>query len=103
MDLRCRARIHIGGRHYSGYLDNISRKGAKLTTIAPIVEPGVVLLALPDLPTLKCQIRWIGTNHAGVEFAQPLSIAALTIWVQGRRRLPSSRNREATAGRTASV
>ena len=54
--IQCRARICIAKRHYAGYLQNISRGGAKLRTITPIRRLGDVLLRLPDLPPLRCRL-----------------------------------------------
>lgn len=67
-DVQCRARIHIGMRHYAGYLHNIGQGGAKLRTISPIRKPGKVILRLPDLPPLSCELRWTDSYNAGVAF-----------------------------------
>ena len=81
LDLQCRARIVIADRHYLGYLDNISAGGARLRTVSPIGHVGSVLLKLPNLPALKCQLRWSDSYHAGVSFDPPLSSAALAAWL----------------------
>jgi hypothetical protein len=83
-DVRCRARIVIGTRHYAGYVDNISVAGARLRTISPIGKPGNVLLKLPDLPPLRCRLRWSDSHHAGVAFELLLSGSMLSAWLQGR-------------------
>ena len=101
LTIRCRARIHIGGRHYAGYLDNISRQGARVTTIAPIRDTGAVLLVLPDLQPLECTIQWVGSHEAGVEFHQELASTALSTWARGRQSLPWLRKKEAAQGLAA--
>ena len=83
-DVQCRARIVIAKRHYAGYLHNISQHGAKLRTITPIRRLGEVLLRLPDLPPIRCQLRWTDAYNAGVEFELALSPADLLRWTQGR-------------------
>jgi hypothetical protein len=65
-EIQRRARIHIGTRHYAGYLQNISEAGAKLRTITPIRKLGTVLLRLPDLPPLRCELRWTDAFNAWV-------------------------------------
>lgn len=84
LGLQCRARIVIGSRHYVGRLDNISAGGAKLTTDSPIGGVGNVLLKLPNLEPLRCQLRWSDSFHAGVSFEPPLSTAALANWLETR-------------------
>ena len=83
-DIRCRARIRIGNRQYAGYLHNISRGGAKLRTITLIHKPGNVILRLPDLPPLRCQLRWTDSYNAGVSFDLTLSEMELANWAQAR-------------------
>lgn len=82
--VQCRARILIGRRHYAGYLDDISEGGARLRTITPIRKLGEVMLRLPDLSPLRCQLRWIDAHHAGVSFALGLPAAELARWAQTR-------------------
>ena len=89
-DLQCRARIHIGSCHYAGYLQNISRAGARLRTITTIRKPGPVLLRLPDLPPLRCQLRWTDAYNAGVSFERGLTRSQLTEWLDSRRMLASA-------------
>jgi hypothetical protein len=84
LSITCRARIRIGNRQYAGYLHNISRGGAKLRTITPIHRPGNVILRLPDLPPLKCRLRWTDECHAGVSFELPLTASMLSAWAQAR-------------------
>lgn len=84
LDVQCRARIVIGRRHYAGYLHNISQGGAKLRTITPIRKIGSVLLRLPDLPPLRCQLRWTDSHNAGVAFELMLSRTALSKWARER-------------------
>jgi len=83
-EIRCRARILIGKRHYTGYLHNISRGGAKLRTITPIHRPGKVLLRLPDLPPLRCTLRWTDSYNAGVSFELALTRGELANWARSR-------------------
>lgn len=82
--LQCRAHIQIGKRHYAGYVDNISLNGAKLTTINSIGKPGAVILTLPDLPPISCELRWTDRRNAGVVFDRALTTIELRRWVDGR-------------------
>lgn len=82
--IQCRARIRIGTRHYAGYLHNISEGGAKLRTITPIRKPGKVILTLPDLTPMHCQLRWTDAFNAGVSFERPLAPEELSGWVAER-------------------
>lgn len=84
IDIQCRARIVIGRRHYAGYLHNISRGGAKLRTITPIRKIGTVILTLPDLPPLRCQLCWADSYNAGVAFELPLPRQDLSRWARAR-------------------
>lgn len=84
IEIQCRARILIGTRQYAGYLHNISRGGAKLRTISSIRKLGSVMLRLPDLPPLRCCLRWSNPYHAGVMFELPLSTADFREWVKAR-------------------
>lgn len=83
-EVQCRARIHIGMRHYAGYLHNIGQGGAKLRTISPIRKPGKVILRLPDLPPLSCELRWTDSYNAGVAFEVALPRKTLSEWAKGR-------------------
>jgi hypothetical protein len=82
--VQCRARILIGNRHYAGYIHNISEGGAKLRTVSAIRKLGKVVLRLPDLPPLNCQLSWNDSHHAGVAFGCRLTRAELRRWVEGR-------------------
>jgi hypothetical protein len=82
--LQCRARIRIGTRHYAGYLHNISEGGAKLRTITPIRKPGHVVLTLPDLPPIRCELKWTDSYNAGVCFELPLPTQELSGWLRER-------------------
>lgn len=84
LNIHCRARIRIGDRQYAGYLDNISQGGAKLRTITPIRKIGTIILRLPDLPPLRCQLRWTDSYNAGVSFASALDEAELSKWAETR-------------------
>jgi len=88
-DIHCRARIRVANRHYAGYLHNISPVGAKLRTITPIGRVGAVFLRLPDLPPLKCALKWSDHYNAGVMFGSALSDDQLLAWLQSRRALGS--------------
>ena len=83
-EVQCRARIVIGTRHYAGYLHNISQGGAKLRTITPIRKLGEVLLRLPDLPPLRCRLRWTDAYNAGVAFELAMTQAVLSQWAKSR-------------------
>lgn len=82
--IHCRAKIQIGKRHYTGYIHNISRAGAKLRTITPIRRVGPVVLTLPDLPPIRCELRWTDSYNAGVQFARALRLADFSAWAEAR-------------------
>lgn len=83
-DVQCRARIRVGKRQYAGYIHNISQGGARLRTISPIRRVGEVILRLPDLPPLRCQLRWTNAYNAGVSFHLDLSLSELSKWAETR-------------------
>lgn len=83
-EVQCRARILIGNRHYAGYIHNISEGGAKLRTVSSIRKLGEVVLRLPDLPPLKCRLKWTDAYNAGVVFELHLSKEQLRMWVRKR-------------------
>lgn len=83
-EIQCRARIRIGDRHFAGYLHNISVEGAKLRTVSPIRKTGRVMLTLPDLSPMPCELRWNDNYNAGVRFEMPLSREVLAGWAQTR-------------------
>lgn len=83
-EVQCRAKIHIGMRHYAGYLHNIGQGGAKLRMISPIRKPGKVILRLPDLPAMPCELRWTDSYNAGVAFEVALPRKTLSEWAKGR-------------------
>ena len=87
IDLRCRARIVIGTRHYAGWIDDISCAGAQLQTLTAIGRLGSVLLRLPDLRPLQCTLHWSNSHKAGVSFELPLSVQEFSAWVRGRAEL----------------
>lgn len=89
LDIQCRARIRIGTRHYAGYVHNISRTGAKLRTISRIRKDGAVVLHLPDLPPLKCVLRWTDAYNAGVSFTMSLSASEFRRWAESRLAYPA--------------
>lgn len=82
--VRCRAQIRVGQRHYTGYVDNLSEGGAKLTTFTPIQDTGKVLLRMPDLPPLKGELRWYEGTAAGIAFCLGLSQNQLSEWARNR-------------------
>lgn len=83
-EIQCHARIRIGNRQYAGYLHNISPAGARLRTITAIRKVGHVTLRLPDLPPLRCCLRWSDSHNAGVAFDVELSTADLNRWIRSR-------------------
>jgi hypothetical protein len=83
-EVQCRARIVIGNRHYAGYIHNISEGGARLRTITPIRKLGSVLLRLPDMPPLRCRLRWTDSYNAGVAFELALPRSELLRWTRDR-------------------
>ena len=85
-DIQCRARIIIGTRHYAGYLHNPSRGRAKMTAITPTRNLGAVLLRLPDLPPLNCQLKRTDSYTGGVAFECALSRSRISYWAQAQPR-----------------
>ncbi len=83
-EVQCRARIRIGTRQYAGYIHNISEGGAKLRTITPIHRVGRVILRLPDLPPLRCELCWKDSYNAGVAFELKLPRGELSRWLLSR-------------------
>lgn len=79
-DIQCRARIRIGNRQYAGYIHNISPAGAKLRTISSIRKLGAVILKLPDLPPIRCQLRWSDGYNAGVAFERTFARDEFSMW-----------------------
>lgn len=88
-EIQCRARIRIGNRCYAGYIHNISPEGAKLRTVSHIRRPGRVVLTLPDLPPLMCELRWHDAYNAGVQFEIPLPKPILRRWILERPIAPA--------------
>lgn len=84
LEIQCRARIRIGNRQYAGFLDNISQGGARLRTLSAIRDLGTVYLRVPDLPPLRCELRWTDSFTAGVSFSVPLTEAELLRWAKTR-------------------
>lgn len=84
LEIRCRARIHIGNRHYAGYIHNISEGGVKLTTLTPIRDSGEVFLSLPDLPPLRGQLCWAEVVDGGVSFHSSFPPELILKWARGR-------------------
>ena len=84
LEVQCPARILIGTRQYAGYIHNIGQGGAKLTTLSPIRKLGKVILRLPDLPPLRCQLRWTDPYNAGVAFELRLPREELLRWARER-------------------
>lgn len=82
--VQCRAKIRIGNRVYAGYVHNISPVGAKLRTITPIRRLGLVWLTLPDLPPLRCHLRWSDGYNAGVEFERRIHGPDFSNWLENR-------------------
>ena len=83
-ELQCRARIRIANRQYSGFLSNLSEGGAKLRTASPIRKLGRVVLQLPDLPPLLCEIRWNDHCNAVIRFGVLLPTRVLSQWTRAR-------------------
>jgi len=84
LPVQCRARIRIGTRQYAGYVQNVSRGGARLRTITPIRKLDTVTLRLPDLPPLRCRLCWNDSYNAGVMFELPLPAADFQAWAKSR-------------------
>jgi hypothetical protein len=91
-EVQCCARIRIGNRQYAGYLHNISQGGARLRTISQIRRLGEVVLRLPDLPPIRCQLRWTDAYNAGVSFSLVVPLPDLAKWAEARRVLTADQS-----------
>ena len=83
--VRAHARLRIGNRQYAAFLVNISRGGAKISTVTPIQDHGDVSLRLPDLLPIRGKLRWNSATEGGVIFCLPLLPDQLADWVDSRR------------------
>jgi hypothetical protein len=84
LSLRCRARIRIGKREYAGYVEDISKSGARISTLTPIRGAGPVCLIIPDLPPMRGLIRWMEPHGGGVCFTMSVCGSALEEWAASR-------------------
>jgi hypothetical protein len=84
LSLRCRARIRIGKREYAGYIEDISKDGARIRTLTPVRGSGPVCLIIPDLPVTRGHIRWMEPHGGGVCFTMSMCGSALEEWARSR-------------------
>lgn len=84
LSLRCRARIRIGKREYAGYVEDISRGGARIRTLTPVRGAGPVCLIIPDLPAMRGHFRWMEPRGGGVSFTVGMCGSALEEWARSR-------------------
>lgn len=60
---------------------DLSQRGAKILTTAPLKVNNDVSLELAGLPPLAATIRWTRPGSAGLAFHQVLSVKALMAWL----------------------
>lgn len=84
LEVSCRIDVRIGKRRYAGYLEDISRGGARLRTLTAIRQTGKVHLRLPDLEPVRCELRWNDQFNAGVSFEVDLSSTEIDRWTGTR-------------------
>lgn len=79
-----RAILRTDGRRYSAELCDISTSGAKVRTERVVTLGKSVILALPDMPTIKAYIRWVAEREAGLVFESPVPIQLIATWLYER-------------------
>ena len=86
LSVQARAKIRIGKRFYAGYIENISRGGARIVTLTPIRDSGAVTVTVPDLKPLAGELRWSRECAGGVLFRLKLDPQELHQWLSLRIR-----------------
>jgi hypothetical protein len=67
--------ICAGDRRFAVEIRNIS-EGGMLIFGRPILLPGQVIeIVCGAAPVLRCQVRWVRNGFAGLQFAEPISLA----------------------------
>ncbi len=84
LDVRCRARIRVGKREYAGFVEDISKDGARISTLTPLRGAGPVCLLIPDLPPIRGLIRWMEPNGCGILFCMSVTEPTLADWARSR-------------------
>jgi hypothetical protein len=81
IEVECPATLKVGLRFYFGKICDLSPSGAKVRTRGAIKKPGEAVLALPDLPPLHAEIRWVNDRDCGLAFREPIPAEALSRWL----------------------
>lgn len=84
VELSCRGRLSRGVESHGILLQDISQGGARVQVGKP-VEPGNVVLSLPDLPPVAGVVRWANSTLAGISFNECISFETLARWIQAQR------------------
>jgi hypothetical protein len=82
--IECPATLKVDLRFYFGKLCDVSPNGARVRTRGPLKKAGEAVLALPDLPPLPAEIRWVNDRDCGLAFHEPIPGEALGRWLQER-------------------
>jgi hypothetical protein len=78
--IACSATVRAGNAFHRGQLQDVSQSGCKLA-LSHRLEPGEhVQVALQAYHSLGGTIRWCRNGMVGIQFARPLSDAALATW-----------------------
>ena len=80
----CPATLKVDLRFYFGKICDLSPSGAKVQTRGPVKKSGDAVLALPDLPPLAADIRWLDGRTCGLAFHEPIPAEALSLWLLER-------------------
>ena len=80
------AAYRCGMRRSSVDVVNISRTGAKLSTLDPMQPGSTFWIKLPGLETLEMSVVWVKGFEAGCRFLQPLHPAIFRVVAQAVRR-----------------
>ncbi len=81
------ARIEVGGLCIAGRIRDISTGGMKLFAEDVLCVGDRVRITVKGLDARPAGIvRWCSGDEAGIEFAEPLPIAALNAWLTGAAR-----------------
>lgn len=79
--------LRTGGKTFPVRLWNISPSGARLDVATSPAIQGFAVLQLPDMPPLRCHLRWTAANSVGVSFVTTLSLEAIANWLRTRASL----------------
>jgi len=77
------ARLRVAGTWTTVHLCDLSQGGAKIEYPTALAQAEPVALGIDGLGTMPAFIRWQREGKAGLLFAEPLSITALSAWIAG--------------------